>query len=64
MPDIIFGSRTVYDLAIAYNWGTLRDAAYRLDSDKNIFASDMAKKRNTVENDAKKAYEAVLDAVS
>lgn len=64
MPDIIFGSRTVYDLAIAYNWGTLCDAAYRLDSDKNIFASDMAKKRNTVENDAKKAYEAVLDAVS
>ncbi len=62
MLDIIFGSRTAYDLAIAYDWGSLRSISMQLDSVSNNFASQMAKNKKTIENAAEKAYEAVLDA--
>lgn len=62
MLDIIFGSRTAYDLVIAYNWGDMRGLAVKLESSDNTFASEMAKNQKAIEAAAEKAYLAALEA--
>ena len=62
MLDIIFGSRTAYDLVIAYNWGDMRGLTVKLESSDNTFASEMAKNQKAIEAAAEKAYLAALEA--
>lgn len=62
MLDIIFSSRTVYNLAVAYNWGQIRTVGDWFEKSSNTFASGIEKIRNSIEKEAEKTYDAVMEA--
>lgn len=64
MLEILFDSRTTYQLAMAYSWGKTRTIATELEKDTNTLASFIASNKAAIETAAQKSYDDIIKATS